>query len=178
MRIGSDIATPKQERRPATILGVVLVLVELVFSGHLTVFGLPPHFMLVLTAALALTFGSRAGCVSGFCLGMLVDLLGSGPVGLSALLYCAGGYLLGRSERNVFADGWRAPTLAMAVLSLACNVLYLVLLFFTGTSIGLAGGVVGTVVASTLVDAAIGAIVMAIMARVYSSGQLSSRALH
>lgn len=146
--------------RGRAALGVivgVLVLLQLVLGNHVSVFGAKPGFMLVLTGVVALSRGSRAGAIAGFGAGLLFDLLGTGPVGLSSLLGSVAGYALGRGQRNLFADGWKVPLAQFAVASLAYNALYFLFLLAFSLGLSLDAVVMARVLASTLLDIAVAA---------------------
>jgi rod shape-determining protein MreD len=179
MDIGSSFSAG-QSKTPSVVLSVVLILVELIFSGHISIFGCTPHLLLILTAALAFTYGSTTGCVSGFALGLLTDLLGSGTVGIFALLYCVCGYVAGRGARNLLSAGWRMPTVIFAIMSLCFNFIYIVFIFLLGTNATFGIDTIGYVLLSTIVDALFGFVVFLVMAKVYARSQsrLSSRPLH
>lgn len=153
------------------MLAVVLVVLQLIFGAHIDVFGASPDFLLVLSATVALRGGPRAGCAAGFVCGLLSDLLGSGPVGLSALLGCVGGYALGTSRRGGFADGWRGPLAGFATMSAAYNVLYFCLLLAFGTGVTLGWAAVGRLLAATVLDVAVAALAFAFLARFSGPGQ-------
>lgn len=168
---------PSTDKRPAAggwavyVLAAVLVVLQLVFGAHIDVFGASPDFLLVLGAAVALLHGPRAGCAAGFACGLLFDLAGSGPVGLSALLGCIAGYALGAGRRNAFSEGWRAPLAAFAVAALAYNALYFCLLLALGTGVALGWAALARVLVGTVLDVAVAAVVFAVMARLCASGQ-------
>ena len=86
---------------------VVLVVLQLVLGGHLKLFGASADFLLVIVGLLALMRGDVTGCVAGFVCGLAFDLLGSGMVGLTAILGVldVGGWaVLGRVIASTVAD--------------------------------------------------------------------------
>ena len=136
---------------------VVLVVLQLVLGGHLKLFGASADFLLVIVGLLALMRGDVTGCVAGFVCGLAFDLLGSGMVGLTALLGSVLGFAVGRASRSM-AEGW-APRLALfAVADLALNVAYLIFLTILGVLDVGGWAVLGRVVASTVADVAVAAI--------------------
>lgn len=166
-------------RGRGALCGVVaaLVLAQLVLGNHLSLLGAKPGFMLVLTAVVAMERGSRSGAVAGFCAGLLFDLLGTGPVGLSSLLASVAGYLLGRNQRNLFADGWKAPIVEFAIASCAYNVLYFLFLLAFSLGVSLDAAVLARVAASTLLDVLVAVIPFALMARSARANSLGSGGL-
>ena len=81
---------------------------------------------------ISLTEGANAGCAAGFFAGLLLDLLGAGPVGLWALVLCVVGYLAGMLEANLFAEGWLLPVTVVFVAGLTAEMAYGFLLSVVG----------------------------------------------
>ncbi|HVU73154.1 MAG TPA: rod shape-determining protein MreD [Mycobacteriales bacterium] len=78
----------------------------------------PPQLVLVTVAAIALLEGPMAGSVTGFSAGLLTDLLSAHPVGQTALVMTAVGYLLGLAYTET-DRGLAVPMLAVAAGSAA-----------------------------------------------------------
>lgn len=72
-------------------------------------------FVYATVAVLAVVLGPRAGAVEGFAAGLLLDLTGSGTLGIAALLGC----LLGALAGQVHVDRWwfsGVPTVSILVV--------------------------------------------------------------
>ena len=169
---GSDTGTT---RRRMALTSVVLVLAHLVLAPHISLFGATPGFLLVLTTCLAYMGGASTGTLAGFLLGLLFDLTGSGPVGLSSLLGAVAGYALGSARPGMLAEGWRSPATLFTLCAVAYNVLYLLFLLVFGSSIELGWDVLWRIVAGSALDAALGAVTFFVLNRVIGSGRLLSR---
>lgn len=81
-------------------LGVPLILIVAValqaaLFSFLPLFGAKPELALLVTVAVALALGSEWGAAAGFLGGFLIDLVGSLPLGISALSYSVVGYMVG-----------------------------------------------------------------------------------
>lgn len=163
-----------RHRGSAYLLVIVFVLLQLILGSHISVAGAKPSFMLVLTAALAYMYGVRVGCVAGFACGLLADLTGSGPVGLLALLGCILGYVLGRAQRNVFVDGWRAPLGEFTIAALIYNVAQFALLLMFAADVSLDWTVMVRIVVSTLLDGLVAFITFALLSRLCGGGSFGS----
>lgn len=75
-------------------------------------------FVYATVAVLAVVLGPRAGAAEGFAAGLLLDLTGSGTLGVGALIGCLLGALAGR----VHVDRWwfsGVPTVSVLVVSSA-----------------------------------------------------------
>ena len=164
-------------RRLEVVLSVMFVLLQLVLGGQVSFFGASPGFMLVLAASIAFLDGSRAGCIAGFAAGLLFDLMGSGPVGLSALLLCVAGFVLGWNRRNFFSEGWKAPTLIFAGAALLYNVAYPLFLMLFGFEAGYGWELVGHMAAAFALDLALGVLTFYILSRIAGARQLSGKGL-
>ena len=71
---------------PTAIALVVACILQIALAPYLAIFGVVPKILFIVVVTVALTEGSVAGCVSGFCGGLLLDLLGSSVVGPYALV--------------------------------------------------------------------------------------------
>ena len=70
-----------------TIVGaVVAVVLQVVLAPNIALFGAQPNFLLVYALSMAIARPNAAGAVLPFVLGLLYDLLGTGPVGGMAFL--------------------------------------------------------------------------------------------
>src|SRR4249920_864715 len=63
--------------------------------------GIVPDVPVVLTLLLALRYGSEAGCLTGFALGLAQDAVAGGPLGLHALSKALLGFVAGDLPRWV-----------------------------------------------------------------------------
>ncbi len=101
------IDRPGTAHRPRVILlsSAVIVLAFVGQTAVLPAVGLSATIPLVLAAVcvLAVALGSRTGAVAGFAGGLLLDLTGSGILGLGALVGC----VLGASAGGIQVDRWR-----------------------------------------------------------------------
>ena len=94
----------------------VAVALQVAVAGQLPINGAIVDVVLIATIAAGLAAGPEAGAGTGFAAGLLIDLLGIGPVGLTALVYTMLGYGVGVSQIGVLRTS-RAIPLASAVLA-------------------------------------------------------------
>lgn len=101
------IDRPGTAHRPRVILlsSGVIVLTFVGQTAVLPAVGLSATIPLVLAAVcvLGVALGSRTGAIAGFTGGLLLDLTGSGVLGLGALVGC----VLGASAGGIQVDRWR-----------------------------------------------------------------------
>lgn len=172
---------PSGRRRPdraSWAVFAVLALLHLVLHEHLSLFGAAPNFLFVFTVCATSLYGPAGGCLAGFACGLLHDLTGTGPVGLSALLMSVAGYALGRARAERARGGWRDALPGVALSSLAYRVAYLAGLFVLGAS-GDASWVVPVRVAlSCVLDVVVAALALAVLGRLSAGGKAAGGGLH
>jgi rod shape-determining protein MreD len=78
--------------------------------------GIVPDVPIVLTVLLALRYGSEAGCLTGFALGLAQDAVAGGPLGLHALSKALLGFVAGDLPRWVLVTRLIVPV-GLAVLA-------------------------------------------------------------
>lgn len=94
------------------VAAVTGVLLDTVVLTNLTVAGVAPSTATVLVVGLAFTGGPGPGLWYGFGVGLLLDLLGQGLVGASALVLVIAGYGIGVGRRF-----WSGPQLPGQLLA-------------------------------------------------------------
>src|SRR2546425_10866737 len=79
-------------------------LVQCVLGPAVSIDGVAPDIPVVLVVLLAIRRGPEAGCLVGFALGLVADVLAGGPLGLHALSKALVG-----SRRGVSRAGFSCP---------------------------------------------------------------------
>ena len=97
--------------RSWTTLGALVAafVMQVMLAPHLAFFGVVPNLLLLVIVTLAFVEGPSAGAIAGFVGGLLLDLIGTGPIGAWALVLSVTGYTAGMLQENLFAEGWLAP---------------------------------------------------------------------
>jgi len=93
-------------------------------STHLSVFGLSPDLLLILTAAVAARSGATAGQGYGFLAGLFLDIASGHIFGAHALLLTITGYLIGRLRRQMDVTSGPSGAVIVAVLTPIYGLLY------------------------------------------------------
>lgn len=105
--------------RPRVVLvsSLMILLAFVVQTAVLPAVGLSAAIPVVFTTVvvLAMALGRSAGAWIGFCAGLLLDLTGSGVLGLGALIGC----LLGVAAAGIRVDRWRWSGLLPAIAGVA-----------------------------------------------------------
>lgn len=150
------------------LLLVAAWLAEAAIAPYLAVRGVKPDLVLIVVATQAFLEGPAAGATAGFAGGLLQDLLVARSVGLNLLAKTITGYLSGQVERTVFGSSSLLPTLAMFVVSLVNQFLYIVTAFLAGEQIEVLAAVRSIVLPAALYTSLITFFVFASLCRVLS----------
>jgi rod shape-determining protein MreD len=70
--------------------------------------------------------------MAGFAGGLLFDLVGTGPIGPGAFVFCLVAYLAGSLKENTFAEGWSVPLVVLLLGGLVAETAYGSTLAFLG----------------------------------------------
>ncbi len=112
-----------------------IILVILCFALQCTVFyplsidGIIPNVLIVLTAACGFMQGERTGILIGFFCGLLLDIFFIDTMGLYALLYMYMGYLNGLFHNIFYPNDIKLPLILIIGSDLICSGLIYVLTF-------------------------------------------------
>jgi rod shape-determining protein MreD len=99
---------------------------------YIAIAGITPNALLLAAVTIALVKGSRAGMLSGFAAGLLFDLMGTGPIGAAALVFCLVGFIAASIKENTFSEGWLLPLVVVFFASLTAEVAYALVLAVLG----------------------------------------------
>lgn len=143
-------------RRGVRACVALLVVLHLLLAGQVSLFGARPGFLLAASCVVALTCGRTSAVVAGFVLGLLFDLTGSGPVGLTSLLYSVCGFVLGGIRASRPTEGILACAPQACAVIVACNLAYPLFLLAFGAELELGWALVARVVSGSLADALVG----------------------
>jgi rod shape-determining protein MreD len=103
---------------------ITVLFVQLTVLTHVRVFGVMPDAMLLLAIAGGMSGGPTTGAVVGFCSGMAIDLFLQTPMGLSALVFCLVGYVVGLLQATMLRSAWWIPVMTACIGSVAGVILF------------------------------------------------------
>lgn len=122
----------------AMALGVVaVVLLQVVVAPNIAFASILPNFLAAWVLVLAVVRADRVSFVLAFALGLLFDLLGTGPVGAMAFLLVFASFLASRAFVVLSNDTLFMPLVVLAVSLFVIEFGYAVFLMGTGYSAGL-----------------------------------------
>ena len=97
------------------------LVAQVCVTSQLPIHGAIVDVVLAATIAAGLAAGPEAGAGVGFGCGLVIDLLGAGPVGLTSLVYTVVGYAVGVTQSGVLRSSRLIP-LATSVVAAAAAV--------------------------------------------------------
>ena len=117
----------------AFIFMFISFLLQSTLLSQFTVGGITPNLIIIVTASLGLLLGRRYGMISGFVVGLIVDIFFGRILGVYALLYMFVGYLNGFFRKILFPGDFKLPLALIIGSDLAFgHFCYIFLFFFKG----------------------------------------------
>ena len=139
---------------------VVALLLQIVVAPNIALFSAQPNFLLAYVLVVAIARPLDAGPVLPFALGLVCDLLGSGPVGGYAFLFVIVSFIASRAfSVTIFV-----------VATFAAEMLYGALLIGLGLSASPVDAFLYRALPCTLYDCVVGLVLYPIIARLLASG--------
>ncbi len=151
---------------PTALAVLAAAILQVGLAPNIAIGDVAPNLVLLVVVTLALTRGPSRGCVAGFAAGLVLDLIGSGPVGLWALVLCVVGYAAGMLEANLFAHGWLLPVTVVFIAALTAEIGYWVVLAVVGQGVGFGGMLTGVALPGALYDTALAVLIYPWLARI------------
>ena len=145
--------------RISLVCFVALVL-QTTVTAQLPIHHAIVDLVLVATIGAGLAAGPEAGAGVGFGCGLVIDLMGAGPVGLTSLVYTFVGYGVGLSQGGVLRSSRLIPVMTAAVAAMVAVFAYALTGEVLGQNMFELSKVVQVAVVATL-----GAVVLCLPAR-------------
>lgn len=161
-------------RKELTIAGLgaaIALILQLVLAPALTIFQVTPSFVIVYSLVLAMVYQGDAALVIAFALGMLSDLIGTGPVGALAFLLVLAAFLLMRLGAAFSTGTVFFPFVFLAGFALAVELLYAAFLMGSGSFLSPLDAFLFRALPCALFDCVIGLFIYPLMSRLLSEGQ-------
>lgn len=141
---------------------LIAVGLQAALFAQLPLFGAKPELVLLVAVAVALRLGPEWGAGAGFAAGLLQDLIGGMPLGMTSLSFTIVGYTVGFVAPNLPPGPLRQIGVAF-VATVAGEVIVLALAWLLGE--GGRGVTIPTVLLSAFYTAALAAVVVPLMGR-------------
>lgn len=144
------------------------IVLQVAVAPNVAIFAAQPNFLLayVLTVAIANPLG--AGPVLPFALGLLFDLLGTGPVGGMSLLFTLASLAASRAFAVLDNDTLFMPLAILVAASFAVETLYGILLVALGSPVGLADAFFYRALPCALYDCVVALVLYPLVVRLVS----------
>ena len=111
-------------RAKVPLVVLLFLIVHTSVLDRVRIAGVQPDVMLLLAVAGGIVGGPKLGSLLGFAAGLTIDLFLQTPLGLSALVFCIVGYVVGNVQAGVLRASWWIPVLTTVVASVAGELLY------------------------------------------------------
>ena len=115
------------------ILGICAVLISFILQSTVCraiAFGnIGPNLLIIVTASFGFMLGGKPGILTGFFLGLFVDVFNGGVLGFHALLYMYIGYFNSFFKRLFFKDELKLQILLVACSDFLYGLVYYILMF-------------------------------------------------
>ena len=164
-------------RQVATIVlgAVASVLLQVMVSPSIALFGVQPNFIAAFALVVAVSSPGAPGAVLPFVLGLLFDLLGTGPVGGMAFLLVVVGHAAGSVLEQI--DDRTAPVELLVFLLgvLVVESLYGLLLIAAGFPVGIGEAMVYRALPCTLYDGVAGLLMYPIVSHLLRTGSRAAK---
>ena len=122
---------------PRVVGAIIAVALQIVLAPNIALFGIVPNFIMAYALAVAVACVGQTGPVFFFVLGLLFDLLGSGPVGAMAFLLLAAATLAQRAFLLLDNDTLFIPLFLVIASTLAVEVVYALFMLAFGGAVSL-----------------------------------------
>ena len=144
---------------------VVALLLQIVVAPNIALFSAQPNFLLAYVLVVAIARPLDAGSALPFALGLVCDLLGSGPVGGYAFLFVIVSFIASRAFSVLDNDTLFMPVTIFVVATFAAEMLY-----GLGLSASPVDAFLYRALPCTLYDCVVGLVLYPIIARLLASG--------
>lgn len=160
------------------IVGALLsVILQIVVAPAITLFSVQPNFMLAYALTVSIVCPHEAGPVLPFVLGLLYDLMGTGPVGAMALLFTLASFIASRVFIVVENDTLFMSLAILAGMLFGVEMCYGLILMLMQLPVSLADVFLYRALPCALYDCIVGLIIMVIMMHVLA-GPKQDREMH
>jgi rod shape-determining protein MreD len=165
---GQGISTGLIARIAALAIAVVFFQIGVV--SEVPVFGVTVDLSILLVAFIGLMCGSMVGAISGFAVGLLVDLALVQTLGLTSLVFTLVGYWCGRLRELRDPQAALAPLLVGALATAAALVGYSVMEFMLGVDAPVSLQLLRQIVLGVLVNAIVALPMWVLVRRALTGG--------
>ena len=159
-----------REKLVVIVGAVVAVLLQIVVAPAIAIGNAMPNIIMMYALTVSIVRPMEAGPIFPFVLGLVYDLLGSGPVGSMSFLLVLVAFLMARAFQVLDNDAPFMPVLAMVLSALALEVLYGAFMLGVGVEASILDALVYRALPCALYDAVMGAVLYVVVSRLMAGG--------
>lgn len=149
---------------------VVAVALQIVAAPNIALFSAQPNVLLAYVLVVAIVRPLEAGPVLPFVLGLVFDVLGTGPVGGMAFLFVLVSFVASRAFAVFDNDTVFMPLTILVVATFAVEMLYGALLIALGLAVSPIDAFLYRALPCSLYDCVVGLVLFPIFARLLAAG--------
>lgn len=122
---------------PFKIIGMFLLMItvsfmiQLVLANGIKIAYISPNFLLIVVSSAGFLVGKKFGLITGFFLGLMMDVLSMHLLGFNALMFIIIGYSCGHIKRLLFMDKYWMSLIVIGISDVFlgfCSYIFLFLL--------------------------------------------------
>jgi rod shape-determining protein MreD len=147
-------------------MGVVLVFVQIGVVSEIPIFGVKADLSPLLVAFVGLLGGCTLGALTGFAVGLMIDLMLFQTLGLTSLVFTLIGYWCGRLRELRDPQGALVPLIVGCVAAAASLVGYSLMEFMLGVNAPVSFELLRQILLGVLVDTVLALPMYALVRRV------------
>lgn len=148
------------------LLGAVTVILQVAAVSQISLLGVSADLAPLVVASVALLCGSLTGAVTGFGMGLFVDIVLLQTLGESSLLYVAIGYAIGRLREQRDFSHALVPVAAGAAATALATVGFSLMQFLLGVDAPVSLLLIREILATILVNTVLALPVYALVRRI------------
>ncbi|WP_165061606.1 MULTISPECIES: rod shape-determining protein MreD [unclassified Adlercreutzia] len=158
-----------------SIIGAVIaVVLQATVAPAMEIASALPNFILAYVLALAVS-RPESGLVMPFLLGLIFDLMGTGPVGAMALICTLMAFALSRLSVVLDNDTLFMPIVLIIAGSLISNIVYGILIIACGMDVSILEALVGRALPCGIYDAVLALVMFPLLLRLMQLGENQMR---
>ncbi len=162
--------------------GVIAVLLQIIVAPAITIFTAEPNILLAYVMVVSILRASNAGPLLAFVLGLIWDLIGTGPVGGMAFIFVFMAILASRIYAVLDNDTLFMRLIILVLAIFIAEILYGILLMLVGMSMGFIDALIYRALPCGLYSLVVGLIIYPLIAHFFARGerefQMRSPQLH
>jgi rod shape-determining protein MreD len=153
--------------RAVTVIGAIAaVILQIVLAPNIAISGVVPNIILIFVIINAINKTPISSTVLGFFLGLIADLISTGPVGLSALVFSIIAFAVSSLNKGMFTGAWLIELAALIAAVFFGELLYAVVLTIMGIEEQFLTALVYVTLPSVVYDALLGLIILPIISAI------------